>query len=64
MKLIIAHLEDGERVLVNADNICAVWRDDPECITTIQFAGNADNYLFVTESVNEIFEEIADGGKA
>lgn len=51
---------DGREVYVNIGNICAVNKDCRESkdITCISFTGDTDNYIRVTESVEEVMERI------
>lgn len=53
------HFQSGDEVAVNTQNICAVFPDQRteykvKGITCIQFAGEEENYIHVSESIDEI----------
>lgn len=52
-----------EEMNVQVENICTVYRDDRDDMrdaTVIQFAGESENYISVTESPEEVMRKIED----
>ena len=66
MKWIVAtNVADGEKIYVNASQICAVYRKyHNEKVTIIDFVGDCENYIEVLESpeaiMNLIKEEVTE----